>query len=164
MAVEGDVRETTNTCTMFEADLANMFGNKHMKKCQYVALTFSEWHSGHAKKARLESGNLPDSMVKPYCKVTSLPFLQDKSGNWRYAFVGQGARAIAFRAPLARQLLDEKVSSFWDMHLLNFMCNKRARHGRPVWMSRLWPASSTRPCGNTFRTLAIASEGSEGWR
>ena len=125
--VEGDVRATKNTENMFAAVLANLYGNKHLKKCQYMALSFSDWHSGHANKARLESTSVPESMVKPYCKVTTLPFLEDKNGNWRYAFVGQGARAIAYRAALARELLDEKVGSFWDMHLLNFMSNKRCK-------------------------------------
>ena len=77
--VEGDVRETTNTYTMVGAVLANMFGNRLTKKCQYVALTFSDWHARHAGQAPPESLLVHDSRVMLSGKSSNLPEIMDKN-------------------------------------------------------------------------------------
>jgi hypothetical protein len=50
IVLEGDVRTTENTIPLFCAFLANWYGNPEVKDCNYVALSWSDWHLGYAKK------------------------------------------------------------------------------------------------------------------
>ncbi len=133
IVLEGDVVATENTHQLLAALIANMNGNDALKDCDYVAMTFSDWHAGHANKARTESTPVPGAYCAPYFKMGSLPYLRDpKSGQWRYAFIGQGARAIAYRRSFAEQVLEEPVGTFWDMHLLQLITKKRT----DAWWAR----------------------------
>ncbi len=69
---------------------------------------------------------VPGSHMSSYFKIAALPHLPDKSkkNQWRYQFIGQGAGAIARRREFTKELLKEKVGSFWDMHVLH-MVNKK---------------------------------------
>ena len=119
--IEGDVTEHQNTHQLMSAFLAVWHGNKHLENTRYAALTFSDWHSGYSQTVRGNSQTVPDSVIAPYFKMVNLPMQKNQYGDWRYQFVGQGARAIAYDRTFLQQVLDLKVSSYWDMHLLEIL-------------------------------------------
>ena len=120
--LEGDVTEHENTQNLMSAFLANWHGNEALKYTRYCALTFSDWHAGYSQTLRGSPDTVPNSIVAPYFKILALPMKKFGSqSDWKYQFVGQGARAIVYERSFAEKVVGEKVGNFWDMHLLDLL-------------------------------------------
>ena len=119
--MEGDVTEHQNTHQLMSAFLANWHGNEALKNTKYCALTFSDWHSGYSQIVRGEGKTVPGSIVAPYFKMISLPMQKWNQHEWKFQFVGQGARAIAYTRAFVDEILEVKVGNYWDMHLLDLL-------------------------------------------
>ena len=123
--LEGDVTSTDNTSQLLAAFLANWWGNKILwGGTKYVALSFSDWHSGYSQTLRNEAKVVPNSIVAPYFKLVALPMQKQDHGGYRYCFVGQGARAICYSKKFVMEILKAKIGNFWDLHLLDLLSHE----------------------------------------
>ena len=77
--------------------IANLHANPELVDCDYIALSFSNWHGRHDKKVRSASHMVKDSRVPPYFTMRTLPMHRMGPDGYRYSFVGQGSRALAYR-------------------------------------------------------------------
>ena len=63
IVLEGDVEPTENTTQLIAASIANWFGNPELQKTKYVALTFSDWHSGYSTQVRNDARSVKNSIL-----------------------------------------------------------------------------------------------------
>jgi hypothetical protein len=120
VVLEGDVCCTENTIPLFAAFMANWFCNKEVKTTNYVALSWSDWHLGYAKKLYYAT-RVKNSRVGRFFELYKLPMNFHKNA---YDFIGQGARAIAYGDTFCEKVRDTKVGNFWDLHLLSMLAQE----------------------------------------
>jgi hypothetical protein len=125
IVLEGDVKANENTEVLLAGVIANFHGNDAVKDTQYIALTYSDWHPKHGKNVRTKQKRIEFSKMHPYFSLNELPFEANRSGHWEYSFVGQGARALAFRRAFAQTLTTTRVDHFWDLHILKVLSGIR---------------------------------------
>lgn len=129
IVLEGDVRTTENTIPLFCAFLANWYGNPEVKDCNYVALSWSDWHLGYAKKMTTAT-RVRSSRVGRYFELMKLPMNMNHNA---YDFIGQGARALAFSNKFSEKVIDTKVGGYWDLHLLSLLAKEDTELKRQGW-------------------------------
>jgi hypothetical protein len=118
--LEGDVKTTENTVTLFCAFLANWYGNGNLHSTNYVALSWSDWHLGYSKKMT-SATKVKNSKLGRYFELYKLPMNIHKNA---YDFVGQGARALAFSCKFSEKVISTKVGGYWDLHLLSLLAKE----------------------------------------
>ena len=127
ITVEGDVEPTKNVLQLIACLVPNFLLNRELQNCQYVALSFANWHNWHDSKVRQKSKMVQGSWMPPYFKVLQLPMSQVGQQQWRYDFVGQGSRALALRREFAQEICETKISDWYDLFLLGLVSQKRMK-------------------------------------
>jgi len=134
IVLEEDVkpRVGSNTTQLMAALIANWFGNPSLRETAYCALTFSEWHAGYSTTARQESRRVKGSHVQPYFWMKALPAEVPHFGQGvhAYKFIGQGARALAYSPEFADHILNKRVNTFYDLHVLSEVSMWRHLHSK----------------------------------
>ena len=83
--LEGDIEARNNSLGLFLHFLAQILGNPHLQHTLYTALTFSEWHPGHAKKVHEEARHpIPGTRRGPYFSMCSLPVQSMRSDKFHF--------------------------------------------------------------------------------
>ena len=121
ITVEGDVEPTKNAHQLFASLLPQFHLNPAMQECVYISLSFSNWHAGHDKKVRTKSKMVKDSKMEPYFSIQTIPMSKTYSGKYRYEFIGQGSRALAFRRSFAETLVNTRIENWYDLHIMSHL-------------------------------------------
>ena len=127
ITVEGDVTPTKNVLQLIACLVPNFLMNTELQECKYVALSFANWHNWHDSKVRGKAKMVQGTWMPPYFKVLKLPMTKMGDQVWRYDFVGQGARAIAFRRDFAEEVCNTKINDWYDLLLLGILSQKRMK-------------------------------------
>ena len=123
--LEGDATGNENTVQLFASLVANWFCNQELKWTNCIALTFSSWHGLYDGMVRQHHRVVKNSKVQPYFQLIEMPWVQQQNGQYRYNFVGQGARALAYSREFAQHLLEQKVSHYYDMWVIGQLTKQR---------------------------------------
>ena len=100
VVMEADIEIIQNIVYLFACFLANWWGNLHLKDCQYVGLTYSDWHGLYAK-AVYNSPEIKNSVIKPHFKMLALPQKWvDKAQMNMFSFESQARRALGSEQPM----------------------------------------------------------------
>ena len=71
---------------------------------------------------------IKNSKVGRFFELYKLPMNMNNSA---FDFIGQGARALAFATRFAEKVIETKVGSYWDLHLLSLLAKEdKAREGK----------------------------------
>ena len=97
ITVEGAVESTTNAHQLFASRLLQFHLIPGLQECMFISLTFANWHAGHVTKVPNTGKEVKHSRSGSYLKLVTSPMTRMHSGKYRRDFVGQGARAVAFR-------------------------------------------------------------------
>ena len=109
--------------------IPNMLYNRDLQQTQYLALTFSNWHSKYDGQVRHDSWEVKSAAMQPYFKIMTIPYTKDpKTNMWRYQFIGQGWRAICYRRQFAEHVIAERIDHWIDIHILNLLTQLRNKN------------------------------------
>ena len=129
IVIESDVEASRNIHHLMANAITNFLCNPEMEECEYLSLSFSNWHDWHDRKVRNGTEQVKGSLFQPYANVRTLPMDRNKRGKWRYQFVGQGSRAIAYRRSFAEWVVKQIITHFHDMYILETLSQ---------WRMELW--------------------------
>ena len=59
--------------------------------------------------------------MEPYFSIQTMPMSKTYSGKYRYEFVGQGSRALAFRRSFAETLVNTRIDNWYDLHIMSHL-------------------------------------------
>jgi hypothetical protein len=126
--LEEDVLITSNTLPLFTAFLAHWHCNESLKDTFYVALTYDPTNTKYTEMLnRKESFSINRSSCAQLT-IRDLPQYTDRDGcsgqGFKYGFVGQGARALAYSTEFARAVVSQRINNVYDLHLLQLVTER----------------------------------------
>ena len=138
IVLEADIEPEKNLQHLMAHFLANFHGNPDLKDCQYVALTWSNWHDKYAQDIRsYNSRIIPSTKCQPYFVMRTVP-VDWREGDWKYIWFGQGSRALAYRREFAEALVQKRIYNWYDLWVLNELTETCKRLGGPSFHRKIF--------------------------